>query len=417
MNIPTPTTDRMRSAPTYDNTLPAVAGGRSVRAGKEYLVFQAPDIREGDIAAVVDCLRRRWIGTGPKVNEFERAFATYKGVEHAAAVNSCTAAMFLTLLAMGVGPGDEVVTTAMTFCSTVNTILHVGARPVLADCERESLNIDPVAVEACITPRTKVLLVVHMTGRPANMDALLEIARRYKLLVIEDCAHAIETEYRSRSAGTIGDAGCFSFYSTKNITTAEGGMVLARDPALLQRVRMLALHGMTRDAWKRFGDAGYRHYDLAAPGYKMNLTDLAAAIGVEQLKRVEESWQRRVQIWNAFVGGLAGLPLILPAPPAPDTRHAHHLFTALVLPESLRVGRDAVLAAFHSEGIGVGVHYRAVHTLSYYRDAFQYPAGRLPNAEFIGDRTISLPIASWMTDEDVDDVVRACRRILSYYAA
>lgn len=395
---------------------PAVAGGTPVREGKPYLVFQAPDIRDEDVAAVVECLRSRWIGTGPRTQEFERRFAAYKGVEHAVAVNSCTAALQLALVGLGIGPGDEVLTTAMTFCSTVIAIMHTGATPVLCDCDPRTFNIHPADVERRVTPRTRAVVVVHMAGRPCDTDAILAIATRHGLLVIEDCAHAVETvDAAGRPAGTIGDVGCFSFYTTKNVTTAEGGMLVTRDADLARRLRTLALHGMTRDAWQRFGSGGYRHYDVVEPGYKMNLTDLASALGLSQLARVDESWARRRAVWERYDAGLRDLPLDLPLAPEPGTRHAYHLYTPLVRLDELRVGRDEVLAAFHPEGIGVGVHYRAVHQLTHW--AAGLGAGSLPAAESVGDRTISLPVASWMTDDDVDDVVHACSRILHHFAA
>lgn len=417
--IPRPV-DRPLAPPSPESArdgLPAAAGGVPVREGKPFLVFQAPDIREEDIAAVVECLRSRWVGTGPRTREFEERFAAHVGVPHAVAVNSCTAALQLALEGLGVGAGDEVLTSDMTFCSSVSSIMHTGAAPVLCDIEPDSLCIDPAQIEARITPRSRAILVVHMAGRPCDMDAVLAIAERHGLWVVEDCAHAIETTWRGRPVGSMGHVGCFSFYTTKNLTTVEGGMLTTRDAALAARVRRLALHGMSLDAWARFGPGGYRHYDVEEPGYKMNLTDLASTLGLSQLARIDEVWGRRREIWAAYDAGLAGLPLRLPTPPAPDTRHAYHLYTPLVDPARFRGGRDQMLTALRDEGVGVGVHYQAVSTLRYARERLGTRDGDYPAAQHVGATTFSLPVAAWMSDADTDDVVRAVRRIVAYYSA
>ena len=258
-----------------------------IRPRDRFLVFGAPAIEDAEIQEIVATMKSGWLGTGPKVAQFESDFAAYKGARHAAAVNSCTAALHLSLLASGVGPGDEVITSALTFCATVNAIIHAGATPVLADVDPKTMNMDAEQVERRITSKTRALLPVHFAGRPCEMDALMEIAQRHDLKVIEDCAHAIETEYKGRKAGTFGDFGCFSFYVTKNVVTGEGGMVLARREEDIARVKVLGLHGMSKDAWKRFSDEGYKHYQVVECGFKYNMMDLQAAIGIHQLKRVE----------------------------------------------------------------------------------------------------------------------------------
>ncbi len=380
---------------------------------ENFLVFGSPRIEEDEIEEVVSCLRSGWIGTGPRVAEFERRVAAYKGAAHAVAVNSCTAALHLSILAAGIGPGDEVITTPMTFCASVNAIIHAGATPVLADVDPLSLNIDPAKVRAKITPRTRAILPVHFAGRSCDMDPLCALAEEHGLTVIEDCAHAIETEYRGRKAGTFGDFGCFSFYVTKNVITGEGGMILARNPEHAARLKVLALHGMSADAWKRFGDEGYRHYLVTEAGFKYNMMDLQAAIGLRQLDKVEPFWERRREIWERYTAELSGLPLTLPAPVEADTRHAFHLFSILVDEGRAGLSRDAFLTAMTKRKIGVGVHYLSIPEHPFYQQRFGWSPDDCPNARDIGRRTVSLPISPKLTDADVTDVIEAVREILA----
>jgi dTDP-4-amino-4,6-dideoxygalactose transaminase len=317
----------------------------------------------------------------------------------------------LSLLASGVGPGDEVITTALTFCATVNAIIHAGATPVLADIDPATMNINPQEVEKKVTPRTRALLPVHFAGRPCEMDALMHIAQRHRLKVIEDCAHAIETEYHGQKAGTFGDFGCFSFYVTKNIVTGEGGMVLAKEEDDIARVKVLGLHGMSKDAWKRFGDQGYKHYQVVECGFKYNMMDLQAAIGMHQLERIESYWRRRREIWEHYNRKLTGLPVMLPSEPAADTRHAFHLYTILIDEETTGVSRDAFLDAMTAHNIGVGVHYLSIPEHPYYQERFGWKVEDYPNARKIGLQTVSLPLSAKLNDEDVADVVSAIERI------
>jgi dTDP-4-amino-4,6-dideoxygalactose transaminase len=383
-----------------------------VRSRERFLVFGAPMLAEEDIEEVIDSLRSGWLGTGPKVARFERDFAAYQGADHVVALSSCTAALHLSLLAAGVKPGDEVITTPLTFCATVNAIIHAGAVPVLADVDPTTFNIDPDAVAARVTSRTKAIVPVHFAGRPCDMDALSPIVERHRLVMIEDCAHAIETEYRGRKAGTFGDFGCFSFYVTKNVVTGEGGMVLARREADAARIRILGLHGMSKDAWKRFSDEGYKHYQVVEAGFKYNMMDLQAAIGLHQLERVESMWRRRQEIWSRYDEALADLPIARPAPPAPDTRHGLHLYTILVEPARAGVTRDAFLEAMTAHNIGVGVHYLAVPEHPYYRERFGWRPEDFPHATRIGRSTVSIPLSAKLTDADVADVIEAMHRIL-----
>ena len=376
---------------------------------ERFLTFGAPLIGEAEIAEVVDSLRSGWLGTGPKVARFERDFAAYKGADQAVAVNSCTAALHLSLLAAGLGPGDEVITTPLTFCATVNAILHAGATPVLADVDPITFNLDPAAVAARITPRTRAILPVHFAGRPCNMGALVALAEQHDLRVIEDCAHAIESTYEGQAIGTFGDFGCFSFYVTKNVVTGEGGMILARRAEDAARLKTLALHGMSHDAWKRFSDSGYRHYQVVECGFKYNMMDLQAAIGLHQLARVEASWQRRRAIWARYQDAFADLPVTRPAESDPHSRHAHHLYTLLV--DEARCGRtrDDFLEHMTAQRIGVGVHYLSLSEHPYYQDRLGWRPADTPNAMRIGRQTVSLPLSPALTDADVADVIAAVR--------
>ncbi len=379
------------------------------RSKDNFLIFGSPLIGDEEINEVVETLKSGWLGTGPRVARFEKAFADYKGSDFAIAVNSCTAALHLSILALGIGAGDEVITTPLTFCATVNAIIHSGATPVLADVDPLTMNIDPRQIESRITTRTRAILPVHFAGRPCEMDAIMDLACRHNLKVIEDCAHAIETRYKGRSAGTIGDLGCFSFYVTKNVITGEGGMVIGRDEAVKQRIKTLALHGMSADAWKRFSDEGYKHYFVVEPGFKYNMMDIQAAIGLHQLERVEANHRRREQIWACYNEAFADLPLTLPLAVDPATRHAFHLYTILIDDTRCRVSRDRFLDEMARSNIGVGVHYLSIPEHPYYNRHYGWRPEEYPHAMRIGRQTVSLPLSAKLRDADVDDVIAAVR--------
>lgn len=377
-----------------------------------FLVFASPQIYQTEIDEVVDSLKSSWLGTGPKVKRFQENFATYKGVPYAVALNSCTAGLHLSCVALKLQPGDEVITTSMTFCATVNAIIHSGATPVVVDINPDTFNLDPEAIESKITPNTKAILPVHFAGRACNMDAIMDIAHRHNLAVIEDCAHAIETEYKGKKAGTFGDFGVFSFYVTKNVITGEGGMVISSDKDRIERIEVLGLHGMTRHAWQRFSDAGFKHYFVEECGFKYNMTDIQAAIGIHQLARVEESWLRRQEIWQKYNEAFANLPLQLPADIEPETRHAYHLYTILIDEEKTEIKRDKFLDAMTAEKIGVGVHYLSIAEHPYYQRTFGWKPEDYPNAMKVGRETVSLPISPKLTDQDVEDVIEAVYKII-----
>jgi len=390
----------------------AVDGGTPVRSKERFLVYGAPKIEEEEINDVVDSMRKGWIGTGPKVHQFEKDFAAYKGARHGIALNSCTAALHLSMFAAGIGPGDEVITTPMTFCATVNSIIHCGATPVLADCDKATMNISPEEIEKKITSRTKAILPVHFAGRCCDMDAIMNIAHTYDLLVIEDCAHAIETEYKGQKAGRFGDIGCFSFYVTKNVVTGEGGMIITGDDRFAGRIKVLGLHGMSKDAWKRFSDEGFKHYQVIHAGYKYNMMDIQAAMGLHQLKRVEANWLIREKFWQKYNDAFADLPCFVPAPVQENTRHAYHLYTPLIDIDKLKKSRDWVLNAMTAENIGVGVHYLPIHYHPFYRKTYGWKKGDFPNAEWIGERTLSIPLSAALSDQDADDTVTAFHKVL-----
>ena len=379
------------------------------RIRETFLVFGAPDIREPEIDEVVDTLRSGWLGTGPKTKRFEAEFAEYVGARHAVALNSCTAGLHLSLLAIGIGAGDEVITTPMTFAATVNVILHVGARPVLVDVDHESGTIDPALVAEAVTSRTRAIIPVHLAGRSADMDALGSIAERHGLTMIEDAAHAIESTWRGRKIGAISPLTCFSFYVTKNLVTGEGGMVTTDDDRLANDLRIRSLHGLSRDAWKRYSTPGFQHYDVVLPGWKYNMTDMQAALGLHQLARVEEALVKRERLWRRYDAGLATIPGVSIPTPFTDGVHARHLYTILVDPDEAGIDRDALMEALRDRKIGTGVHFRALHEHSYYRETLGYRRGDFPQAERISDRTISLPLSSALSEDDVDDVVDAVR--------
>ena len=378
----------------------------------DFLVFGSPLIGDQEIHEVMDSLKSGWLGTGPKVKQFETDFSKYTNGHHAVAVNSCTAALHLSLLSSGVGIGDEVITTPLTFCATINAIIHTGATPVLADCDPKTYCIDPKAIEKVITKNTKAILPVHFAGMSCDMPAIMNIAEKNNLLVIEDCAHAIETTYNGQHVGTFGDFGCFSFYATKNVVTGEGGMVLTKDKSISDHIKVMALHGMSATAWSRFSDSGYKHYEVIDAGFKYNMTDIQAAIGIHQLARVEESWKRRKEIWDIYNDKFKDLPIILP-PPVPDNiKHAYHLYTMQINKKHAGLDRDEFLLRMTEQNIGVGVHYKSIPTHSYYKEKYNWKLEDYPNSYRIGEETISIPLSAKLSNKDMQDVVNTVCTIL-----
>ncbi len=381
----------------------------------DFLVFGSPDIRETEVREVVDTLLSGWLGTGPKTHRFEGDFRAYIGCRHAIALNSCTAGLHLALDVLGIGPGDQVITTPMTFPASANVITHLGARPVFVDVQRDTMNIDPEEIQQAITSQTKAILAVHMAGRPCEMDQIMDIARRHDLYVVEDAAHAVETWYKGRKIGCIGDITAFSFYVTKNICTGEGGMVTTQKDEWAEEMRIKSLHGISRDAWKRYSAEGFQPYETIYPGYKHNMMDIQAAMGIHQLARVEENLQTRERYWQMYDEAFADLPeVITPSEELPpESRHARHLYTILLDLDRLRISRNEFIEAMKAENIGTGIHFTALHLHKYYREMFGYGVGSFPNAEWIGERTVSLPLSPKLTEQDVLDVVRAVNRLIT----
>jgi len=387
------------------------------RVRKELLPFYLPEIDREAIAGVVETLRSSWLTTGPKVQQFQERLAEYVGAPYGVAVNSATAGLHLVLAALGIGPGDEVITTPMTFCATAEVVEYQRATPVFVDITRDTHNIDPALVEQAITPRTKVLLPVHFAGHPCPMDELLDIARRHNLFVLEDAAHAIGALYKGRPVGNIGDATVFSFYATKNLTTGEGGMVTCRDEELAERLQCLSLHGITRDAWKRYSAEGAWFYEVKDLGYKYNMTDIAAALGLRQLETLWRSNIRRRRIAARYDAAFAILPEVTPLVVRPEVQTAAHLYVVKLDLDRLTVDRAAFIEALHDESICTSVHFIPVHLHPYYREKYGYAPGAFPVAEEVYARCISLPLYTRMTDDDVDDVIAAVFRLVERFRA
>jgi dTDP-4-amino-4,6-dideoxygalactose transaminase len=407
-------------AETVPVTSPALAidGGPAVRSS--LLVFGRPNIGAAERAEVDSTLVSGWPGTGPRVARFEQEMAAYLEAEHVAAVGSGTAALHLAMLAAGVGPGDEVILPTMTFAATANAVVHTGATPVLVDVDPRSQNLDLDGVAAACSPRTRAVIPVHFGGYPCPMADVQELARRRGLVVIEDAAHCIEGRSGGRKIGSIGDATCFSFHVTKNMTTVEGGLVATNHGAWLDQIRTNAIQGLTAGAWSRFSDRGYAHYEVVEPGFKYNMTDLQAAVGLHQLPQIEAWSRRRAELWARYDEAFDGLPLDRPS--LPDERdgrerHARHLYTIHLRLDELRADRDQVMHALHAEGIGTGVHYVALHLQPYYQKTLDLSEADYPVATRISRRTLSVPFTASLTDDEADEVVRAVTKVLRAYCA
>jgi dTDP-4-amino-4,6-dideoxygalactose transaminase len=377
---------------------------------RDVVPFAPPDIGADEIAEVVATLESGWLSTGPRVGRFEAAFAEYVGAAHAVALNSCTAGLHLSLLAAGIGPGDEVITTPLTFCSTANVIVHTGATPVFADVDPATGNLDPAAVEEAIGPRTRAVIPVHSAGRPADVEAFERLADRYGHVTIEDAAHCIEGIAAGRKIGTTAPFTAFSFYATKNLTTGEGGMVTTASAEVAEWIRVASQHGMTRPAWSRYRASRPARYEVVVPGFKYNMSDLQAAIGLHQLAAIDRHLARRTEIWERYDAAFATLPFASFAPLPAGSLHARHLYTVLV-DESAGSTRDELAEALLGEGVASSVHFPAVHLHRFYAERYGFSRGQFPAAERIADTVLSLPLSPALGDEDVDRVIRAVRAV------
>ena len=380
--------------------------GTVAQRREAFLPFSLPGIGDDEIREVVDTLRSQWLTTGPKVRRFELEFAAAFGAPAALAVNSCTAALHLALATLGIGPGDEVITTPMTFTASVNAIEHVGARPVLADVEPETLNIDPDRVEAALTPRTRAILPVHFAGHPVELDALRELAEHARATVVEDAAHAVAARYRGRWIGSGPNPVAFSFYATKNLTTGEGGM-LTGTPPFVERARLLSLHGMSRDAWKRYSKDGSWRYDVVAPGFKYNMSDIQGSLGLVQLRRLSELQRRRREIAGRYSSAFADNDALELPVERPGTEHAWHLYVLRLRTAALRIDRDRFIDELRERRIGVSVHFIPIHVHSYMRRKYGYAPGDFPVSYSNYLRVLSLPLYPALSDGDVEDVIGA----------
>ena len=385
------------------------------RTREQFLPFALPQVGQEEIDGVLECLRSGWLTTGPKTKQFEKEFAAYVGARHALAVNSCTSALHLALEALGVERGDEVITTPMTFTATAAVIEHLGARPVFVDVDPVTLNIDAHRIEERISPRTRAILPVHFAGQACDMNTILQVSRSRSLPVIEDAAHAIPTRYQGRLIGTLSDVTCFSFYATKNLTTGEGGMITTERDDVIERVKLMHLHGMSRDAWKRYTESGNWSYEILAPGFKYNLSDVASAIGLGQLHQVETFHARRREIARRYTSAFADLPGVRPPLVKDDHAHGWHLYVIQVDSAALTIDRDAFIRELMARKIGVSVHFIPLHVQPYYRDRYGFAANDYPNALAAYQRILSLPIYSRMSDDDVEDVIGAVTDIARSY--
>ena len=379
-----------------------------------FLIFGAPRFFQEELKEMLETLRSGWWGTGPKVHQFEEGFKVYTHAKEAVAVNSATAAMHLGLDILGIGPGDEVITTPLTFVSTANVILHVGAKVVFADVDKTTGNIDPAQIAKKITKKTKAIIPVHLHGRPCRMDEITTLANKYKLYVLEDAAHATESWYKGKKIGSISDLTAFSFYVTKNVATGEGGMLTTNNKGWADEARVRRLHGISKDAWKRYSASGFEPYEAVYPGYKYNMMDLQASLGIHQLKRAEANLKIRNRYWQKLSAAFSKLDSVIPpAPDELDIIHARHLYAINLEIDKLKISRNQFIDELKKENIGAGIHFTALHLHKYYRDTFGFKKGDFPNAEWIGERTVSLPFYPHMTEKDVNDVIEAVTKIVT----
>lgn len=382
---------------------------------QDFLPYALPLIEEDDIAEVVDTLKSGWLAKGPKTMEFEKQFAEYVGTKYAVALNSCTAALHLSLVAAGIGAGDEVLTTPMTFAASANVVIHTGAEPVFVDIDPVTMNIDPKKIREKITSRTKAIIPVHIAGHPCEMDEIMAIAREHNLFVLEDAAHAVYTQYKGKTIGSMGDATAFSFYATKNLVTGEGGMVTTNNEALYNKIRIMSTHGMSRNAWNRYAASGSWYYEILTPGYKDNMSDIMAGLGVSQLAKLERMQGIRRELVELYNAEFAKMPELEVPVELEYARHAWHLYIIKLNLDKLSIDREKFIEELKEEKIGTSVHFIPLHMHPYYRDKYGYKPEDFPVAKGVFERIISLPLYPKMSRQDAKDVVDAVKMVVERF--
>jgi len=379
----------------------------------KFIPLAKPCIDEEEIDSVVETIKSGWLTLGPKTKQFEDEFARYIGCKNAIAVNSCTAALHLSLVALDIGPDDEVITSPLTFCSTINVIVHTGAKPVLVDIDKETYNIDPNLIEEKITSKTKAIIPVHYAGQPCEMDGIMKLAKKHGLAVIEDAAHAVGSEYKEKKIGTIGNTTCFSFYATKNLTTGEGGMITTDNDELADKLRILRLHGMNKDAWKRYTQQGSWYYEVQCAGWKYNMTDIQAAIGLVQLKKLDRMNEKRRQLAHYYNKQLVGVDGLTTPKEAPNIKHVYHLYPLLVEPSEYGMDRNALTKYLAANNIGTSVHFIPTYLYSFYRKNFGFKKSDFPNTEQVYEREVSLPLYPTLAYTEIDYITRKIKKDLN----
>lgn len=379
---------------------------------EKFIPFYRPLIEDDEIAEVVDTLKSDWITTGPKTKRFEKEFAKFIGCKHAIAVNSGTSALHLGLVAAGIEEGDEVILPTTTFAATAEVVIYQKAKPVLVDIDKDTFDIDVEKIEQKISPKTKVIIPVHIAGQPCEMDEILDVAKKYNLKIIEDAAHALPARYKGKMIGTMGDVTAFSFYATKNLVTAEGGMATTDNDEYAEKMRILSLHGISKDAWKRYSTEGSWYYEILYPGFKYNMTDIQASLGIHQLKKLDKMQERRKEIVDSYNEAFFDVPEIIVPKVSEKVEHAWHLYIIKLNLERLKINRDEFIQTLTAENIGVSVHFIPLHMHPYYRDTNDYKPGDFPNAKYIYDRVISLPLYPKMSKQDVANVIAAVKKTI-----
>jgi dTDP-4-amino-4,6-dideoxygalactose transaminase len=392
---------------------PKIAGGKPVR--EKFLPFAQPLITDEEVKEVSEVLRSGWLTTGPKVHEFQDRFREYIGSKRAVAINSCTGGMHVALTALGIGPGDEVITTTTTFAATGHVIALLGAKPVLVDIEKDTYNIDPKEIEKAVTEKTKAILPVHYAGHPCEMDAIMDIANEHKLFVVEDAAHTVGTDYKGKRIGTIGNATAFSFYAIKNMTTGEGGMITTNDEELADKMQKLLYFGINKDAWKRYEQAGTWYYEIETLGYKYNMDSMQGALGVVQLRKLDGFNKTRSEYAAYLTKRLEHLEELQLPVAREGIKHVWHLYPILVKTENLKTSRNEFIDALRAENIGTSVHFIPLHLHPFYQKNYGYKKGDFPNADYAFERMISLPLYPKMTKEDLEDVATAVEKIVNHF--